>query len=73
MRPITKWILAVAVANALLLPVTFAPAKEAAVAPQVQSLWYDCCREAAGRASYCCRECCWRRSDCSRCLEAPRR
>lgn len=73
MRPITKWILAVAVANALLLPVTFAPARNAAVPPQAASLRYDCCREAAGRASYCCHKCCWRRSNCSKCLGALRR
>lgn len=72
MRPIAKWILAVVVANVLLLPVTLARTQRASVAPQAAD-WYDCCRETASRASYCCHGCCWRPSNCSRCLEAVAR
>lgn len=73
MRPIGKWILAVVVANVLLLPATLARTQKAAIAPQAAPTWYDCCRETAGRASFCCHKCCWRPSNCSRCLEAVAR
>lgn len=69
MTPIGKWILAVVVANVLLLPATLARTQRAAIAPQAAPR-YDCCRETAGRASFCCHKCCWTRSNCSRCLEA---
>lgn len=72
MRPIGKWILAVVVANVLLLPATLARTQRAAISPQAVPR-YDCCREAADRASFCCHKCCWRPSNCSRCLEAVAR
>lgn len=73
MRPIAKWILAVAAANALLLPVTLARTQKTAIAPQATPGRYHCCRETAAHASFCCHQCCWLRSNCSRCLGAVAR
>lgn len=71
MRNTTKWIVAVAVANVLLLPLTFAPdTKAVAAQPVAASNLHDCCKGSAGRASFCCRKCCWQRSGCDECLPA---
>lgn len=71
MKTITKWIIAVAVANILLLPLTLAPEKEAvAVQPPVTTGLFDCCGGSAARASFCCRRCCWFPRSCAGCPSA---
>lgn len=74
MKTITKWIVAVGVANVLLLPLTLAPAKKAVVAqPVATSPLYDCCGGFAGQGPFCCRKCCWRPSTCDDCPATTQR
>lgn len=73
MKNTTKWIIAAAVANILLLPLTLAPEKEAAAAqPPATTGLFDCCGGSAARASFCCRRCCWRPLSCAGCPPATR-
>lgn len=69
MKTITKWIIAVTVANLLLLPATLTPPSRAAaeVDSAAAAPLFDCCSESFARTSYCCKQCCWFRAGCHRC------
>lgn len=72
MKTITKWIIAVTVANLVLLPATLTPTTRAAATPPAATApLFDCCSESASRASYCCKQCCWLRAGCHRCGAEP--
>lgn len=79
MKTITKWTIAAAVANLLLLPATLTPSTGAAEAetraaeidPAMTAQLFDCCSESVARAPYCCKRCCWFRTGCQHCSAGP--